>query len=331
MDSRTDEIERFKIEIPLARFAADEFGFRVDRRKSSANACFMRCDRTGDKISIQRYPDQHWTYWAVSPATDRGGSIIDFIQNRTGENLGQVRKRLRPYINGTTSLSSRPALQDVPLTLNTTNSDVSEVRRIFATTVRPLAGGVHPHLNTDRGIPPETFTRTPFAGSVHTDARGNCLFIHRDHSGVTGWEARNRKFKGFSPSGYKALWYATPGREERKQLVFAESAFDAIAYGLMFPSSETCYCSTAGQMSALQRDLVTSAINKLPIGGDVIIAADADQAGGVFAAQFQEIMDGLTREDLNFKIHAPESVKDWNDAWLVKKASLPSPSPQAAL
>ncbi|WP_158231109.1 DUF3991 and TOPRIM domain-containing protein [Rhodopirellula bahusiensis] len=315
MDRET-ELDRFKRDIALPVFCAGEFGYRVVPKKTSPNSCFMKNPLTGSKIAIQRNAKSlHWTYWSATDPGDRGGSIVDLVQHRTTDNLGQVRKRLRPWVGACPS-SSLPIADDVPHDVTPTQPDVLEVRMAFQNAVRPLAAGQHRYLNNARHLTPELLSAPPFTGSVHSDKRGNAVFAHRDQTGVTGWESRNDKWKSFSSSGYKSLWFASPPANKRLCLVFAESAIDAISYGCLHPRADACYLSTGGQLSELQRELASSAMTKLPSGGEIIIAADNDAGGETFTKNFRDVLQQIGRDDLHFKEHAPRCdgvVKDWND------------------
>lgn len=328
MESRTVELERFKIEINLPRFAADAFGYVQVKRKSSANSSFMFCESTGSKVAIQKDTDRHWTYWSITDASDQGGSIIDFVKHRTGENLGHIRKRLRPYLNSPSLLSSRPQLRDIPLDLKPIGRDVLGLRKQFARECTPLKSGLHRYLQNDRFLEAAKLNQPPFRNALFVDKRNNVVAPHYDHSGLTGWELRNANFKGFSPKGYKSLWFAGPGREERKSLVLAEAMLDAVSYGILHPDKQACYLSVGGSLSPSQRQLLEDAFRKLPQLGAVIIAADNDQAGGVFAQDCFEILQQSGRSDLQFRTHSPEHLKDWNDVLKEKANSIGSdPNP----
>lgn len=312
MDRQT-ELERFKLDIPLPVFAAGEFGYLYVPKKSSPNSTFMHNPATGSKIAIQRNAkSRDWTYWSVTDPGDRGGSIIDLVQFRTGDSLGQVRKRLRPWLNSS-FIPSCPVPADLPHDVTPTQPDVIEARKHFTTTARPLEDGHHTYLNDTRMISPDVLQRPQFRGSVFVGQFGNAVFPHRDRSGVTGCELRNASFRGFSKHGYKSLWYATPGQEERNSLVISEAAIDAISYAALFFDPRACYLSTGGQHSEMQRDLIGSAITKLPAGGMVTLAVDADDAGNAIADALAKIFNNAKRDDLELKIHQPIAGKDWND------------------
>ena len=89
-----DELETFKTSINLTAYAAGQ-GYQLDRKESSRSSVVMR-HPDGDKIIIARNQSGHWVYFSVKDEADNG-SIVDFIQNRTGQNLGQVRQALRAW------------------------------------------------------------------------------------------------------------------------------------------------------------------------------------------------------------------------------------------
>ena len=95
MTTREDELEDFKRRINLGDYAI-EHGYDVDRRASSRNCIAMK-HPDGDKIILGMGHDEHWIYFSVHDPSD-SGSIIDFVQQRRGMNLGQVRRELRPWL-----------------------------------------------------------------------------------------------------------------------------------------------------------------------------------------------------------------------------------------
>lgn len=328
MESRTDELQRSKTAIALPDFAAGEFGYAVVAAKTSRRSVFMANPGTGSKIVIQRNAATgHWTYWNATDGADPGGSIIDFVQHRSGENLGQVRKRLRPWIDGTCSPRPFPAAAITPLlSVETSSVDLIEVRRQFPRQIQPIESGQHTYLNEVRGLPAESLSESPWTGNLHADRRGNAVFVHRDRTGVTGWMTRGPGgFRGFSPGGQKSAWTASPGPAVRRNLVIAESAIDAVSFGLLFPDSLACYASTAGQMSAAQRELFTFAIKGLPSGGQLTVAADADAAGERFANGVEALIQSTDRDDLTLIIAAPKQpgCKDWNEVLLMGRTLKP--------
>jgi hypothetical protein len=69
-----EELERFKLDINLAEFAA-AYGFPLDRRESWKGGAVMRHDN-GDKIIVSRdAADRHWIYCSVRDTGDKGTII----------------------------------------------------------------------------------------------------------------------------------------------------------------------------------------------------------------------------------------------------------------
>ena len=91
-----DELERFKREINLTEYAA-HLGYDIDRRTSSRHSITMLRAAGNDKVVVARDQDGHWIYFSVHDDQDNG-SVIDFHQHRTGNNLGTTRQALRAFL-----------------------------------------------------------------------------------------------------------------------------------------------------------------------------------------------------------------------------------------
>ena len=140
-----DELENFKTNINLTEYAASQ-GYELDRRESSRNSVIMR-HSTGDKIIIARGEDKHWIYFSIRDESDNG-SIIDFIQNLSQASLGEVRKKLRPWI-GYGSPPKRPPVKSYVQNVELSSKDLARVIASF-NGMQELPR--HPYLE-GRGIP----------------------------------------------------------------------------------------------------------------------------------------------------------------------------------
>jgi 5S rRNA maturation endonuclease (ribonuclease M5) len=297
IENRTDEIERFKTDINLAEYASSQ-GYEIDKRESSKASVVMR-NGHGDKIVVATDKDGHGVYFSVRSEADNG-SIIDFVQKRKGLNLGQVRKELRPWLNGGIdphSFSYRPLSKPEAST-----ADRQRVTAEWMKTRRQPAGG-HPYL-LSRGISQQVLEDPRFAEKIRIDNHGNAVFPHYDRDGLSGYELKNKGFTGFAKGGEKRLWYSENlGSAER--VVVVESAIDALSHA-QIRGGQAAYISIGGQPSPEQWELVEASLAKArKRGAQVVIGTDADEGGDKLAKRLAELAPGADRER--------PKAKDWNE------------------
>src|SRR3984893_11561150 len=129
MISSGDELETFKTDINLTEYAAAS-GYCLSRKASSRNSGVM-VHPERDKIIIAVDRDHHWIYFTIGEDTDNG-SIIDFVQNRKGGHLGDVRRLLRAWLFERTPSLSRPDPQTYLPVLEPVSRDLLQVRARYA-------------------------------------------------------------------------------------------------------------------------------------------------------------------------------------------------------
>lgn len=315
-DDRERELERFKTQINLSEYAA-ALGYDLDSKASSRNSVGMR-HTNGDKIIIGMGHDQHWVYFSVHDPADNG-SIVDFDQRRSGGNLGDVRKRLRPWLSSgssiTTPLPRPPASRYVPK-LEPVITDLATVRATYEAAVNVT--GHHPYLTDVRGIPTALLASNRFLGRIRTDQRGNALFPHWNaNKAICGFEIKNDGFTGFAKHGSKGLW-CSAATDRDTRLVIAETAIDALSYAALFGYDDARFFSISGQMNPQQPGLLNRAIQAMPRDAQIIMALDHDEGGqaiGEYIAPiFEHVHSKVGREDLQLITHQPETPgHDWND------------------
>lgn len=321
MDDREQEIEAFKSKIDLRDYAAEQ-GYVLDGRSTSRNSAAMAHD-DGDKIIVGMGSDHHYVYFSVRDPADKG-SIIDFDQRRNGGTIGDVRKRLRPYLGGRELSPPRPAAQSTARStygkLEPVVTDLDTVRREYS--AAESVSGHHPYLTGVRGIPAALMASDRFRGRVRSDERGNALFPHwNEDKKICGFEKKNSGFTGFASGGIKGLWCSN-ATDQDKRMVIAETAIDALSYAALFGYGDVRFFSIAGQMNPKQPALLNRAIQAMPDGGRVILAVDHDDGGQMIAEYIRPIFDHvhrvLGRDDLSLVVdHPPTAGQDWNDALLV--------------
>lgn len=314
MTARSDEIEAFKA-INLLSFAAS-YGYVLDRKASSRNSAIMvgGTDKAArDKIVIAKASGGHYVYFCVHDPSDHG-SIIDFVQRRSGGTLGDVRKCLRPWIG--TSSSPPPTLASAPRfpELQPLSRDIAGVRARYEA-MRPLSGGRHDWLTGARALPPALLADPLFATRIRVDGRGNAVFPHWNRGGICGYSLKNAGFTGFAKGGAKGLWCSTI-RQDDSRLVIAESAIDALSYAALFGAGGTRFISMAGQVSPEQCALVASAMRKLPAPGEIILAFDHDKAGDALVTRFSALFRAASGDHAHvLRVAQPAAIgADWNDA-----------------
>lgn len=309
MENRADELERFKRQINLIEYAEAQ-GYTLDPRESSRSSAVLR--RDDDKIIVTTAPDGHGVYFSVRDDRD-SGSIIDFIQKRTGATLGAVRQELRPWIGETSkrpapAVLSRPAAERRPKPIAVGR----DRQQLIAQWARMEPAGAHQYLQS-RGISDDSLTDNRFAAVIRTDSRGNVVFPHYDRQGLAGFELKNEGFTGFAKGGTKSVWFST-NAQSCKQLVIVESGIDALSHDdhyakSGYDTSSFAYISTGGAMSDHQRELVQAAIegaHKRHV--PVLVATDADAAGDKL---YEQLQAGSSKPLIRDK---PPEGTDWNDA-----------------
>ncbi len=295
------ELDQFKTSINLSEFAAAR-GYALDRRESSRNSAVMR-HPDGDKIVIARNDASGaWIYFSVRDDRDNG-TVIDFVQNRGGGSLGEVRKTLRAWL-GTSRPAQEPALfaRDlVPVSRDRT--------AVLTAWERARACTALPYL-TGRGLGPDVLALPRFAGCVRVDQRSNALFPHYDKDGLCGFEIKNQGFTGFAPGGIKGLWHSKTKPADH-WLVLTESAIDGYSFHVIHGGDGARYMSTGGALNPQQPALLRGAMEKMPDGSVVILAFDLDDGGEKLAEEVKALVPAGRK--VRRMMPDAGTGKDWNE------------------
>lgn len=296
------ELESFKTGIDLRTYAAAQ-GYQLDRKASWRGTAVMRHPGTNDKVIIKRGMDGHYVYFSVRDDRDNG-SIIDWVQFRTGLSLGAVRKELRRWVGQPpVPVPSFPALHK-------TEKDRMKVEAAYAK-MRDAVDG-HPYLERRRALPASLVASERFAGRIRIDDKGNAVFPHFDAEGLSGYELKNVEFTGFASGGTKALWLSNEFPDDTR-LVITESAIDALSHAVLFPDHHARYASIGGKPNPQQPELIRAAAARMPESSQIVAAMDADADGHKLAEIVRKAVEMTGRSDLRFRTQEPEGFKDWND------------------
>ena len=314
---REDELDAFKQSINLGQYAASQ-GYSLDRAASSRNCAVMRSPR--DKIVIVTASNGHWLFFSVDDDDDNG-TIIDFAQNRQGMNLGQVRKELRPWLEGS-SVPQQSGGGDFLPSLEPVRKDTASVHARM-TLMRPA--GESDFLTNARAIPAALIASPRFAGRILEDGRGNAIFPHYGPDGICGYEVKNYSFTGFAPGGAKGLWCSRTQGDD-STLVIGEAALDVLSFAALQSDPHARYLSTGGSLNHTQPDLIRRAVSKMPAGATIVLAMDNDGGGEELAAKITAALPADLLEERSLEVQMPPTTgEDWNDvlrASMAEKASL---------
>jgi 5S rRNA maturation endonuclease (ribonuclease M5) len=298
--SRDTELERFKQEINLVEYAEVD-GYKIDRRKSSRTSTVMR--KGDDKIIVATDQDGHGIYFSVRDNADHG-SIVDFVQNRSGLNLGHIRKQLRGWIS-VSSVQKRKPVDERPRKPMPSSADRHKVLCDWMKMgVQPTGG--HPYLLEVRMLNAETLVDSRFVDMTRIDSYGNAVFPHYDRLGLAGYEIKNDGFTGFATGGTKAIWYSS-NLKDAKRVVVVESAIDAMSHAELTDDKDAAYISVGGSMSEYQCNILRGLFAEL--SAKIIVATDNDAGGHNIAEQIGKLLPTGAMAVRQI----PEYGKDWNE------------------
>jgi len=298
------ELERFKTEIDLRQYAAS-LGYTLDARESWRASAVMRLGT--DKVIIKQENDGHYVYCSVRDARDKG-TVIDFVRFRTGKNLGEVRKTLRPWVSSPERNRPPLPIADLPALVQSSKDRLqAESEWIQAL---PYTSSIF--LERERLIPSSVLMAPRFAGCLKVDSRSNVLWLHEDIDGqLCGFEKKNTKFTGFSARGEKGLGRSNDFTGDRR-IVFSESFVDFLSHAVLFPDPTARYRSIAGGLNPKQPNILRKHILSMPPGSEVVAAMDADDAGRAFAGVLEKIVGEVSGYAFRLDLPATEG-QDWND------------------
>ncbi len=281
--NRTDELERFKIDINLVTYAQG-LGYEINLKKSCSNSIVMQS--ANDKIVIATSEQGHGIYFSTS-AND-SGTIIDFVQSRKLLNLGQVRKELRPYI-GVQPQQEQGKATPKP------KSSTKDHQTVIHNYSRCISADKHPYLE-ERGLSPRTLQDPRFKGAWRVDLKGNAIFPHYRNGELVGYELKNKDFTGFAKSGSKAFWQSS-NLLDAKKIIVTEGAIDALSHAQINRDRNTGYLSFGGQLSPDQKRQLEKALRWAEsTDKKVVVAVDNDKAGDQFYALIKAIAPQATRD-----------------------------------
>lgn len=292
------DFAHFKQSINLSQYAAAK-GYELASKKSTRSSLVMR-HANGDKIIISK-KGANWVYFSVHDDTDNG-TILDFIEKRTGQNLSEIGEELAAWSGGSAATTyTAPEIHEQ-------THDPERIKWIYQW-LKPI--GTHPYLTETRKIPLFILRHHRFRGQIFEDRYGNAVFAHRNTAGLCGLELKNHDKGVFLGGSEKALWLGNIEAGDRV-LTLAEAPIDALSHFTLFRPQHTAYGAVSGSIREKQLDYLLQVIQKMPQLETIILAVDHDEGGEKIACKIENYLKGIfTGEIIR---HIPE-VKgmDWND------------------
>lgn len=310
MRNDNNELETFKSQVNLVQYALSK-GYSVDPRRTSQNSTYMRHSATDERIVVATSAQGHGIYFTIGSERD-SGTIIDFVQNKQGLNLGQTRKALRPWAGLSQPTAAvkrvRDAVAGDPATYTKPKPVADAQLRLERLKAEYVS--LKPYSNNyllERGLSAETLQH--FSKQIKQDGRSNACFFHRNEQGkITGWEKKNKGFTGFSGGGVKGLFIQkADGTAKTETVVICESAIDAMSFYQLDYNPTDEYVAIGGAPSSEQLDMLLSVIKQRY--AHVSIALDNDEAGQALTEKLAVLFE---QHSIPYDVMKPES-KDWND------------------
>ena len=288
-----EELELFKTQINIADVAQD-MGYEIDKKKSTRKSIVLKAG--GDVIIVSRNADNgHYIYFNANNPSD-AGTIIDFVQQRTGKNLGQVRRILRQYLqnnNGVQHLqvSSKEYIKNYYKAIDYFTKRWEQIKK------KTDESNALRHKNA-RGLSPITLMTTQYMG--YDEETGKIVFPIFNENGICGLYLtdENMKKKYFAKNSIKGIWADKSIKELKDKddvkIIITESPIDSlslkeIATVIKNKSDDNVlHIATLGRMGQEAKDTLKKIFRFLP-NAELLIATDNDEAGQEIANEIINI------------------------------------------
>ncbi|MEE3504392.1 DUF3991 and TOPRIM domain-containing protein [Acidiphilium acidophilum] len=304
-DNDANEVDHLRRTVSCAVILERE-GWQVDAAESSRRAVKYR--RGAGEILIVTHDDKGW--W--NPLGAEKGDCFSLIQFLHPEcNFGHVRKTLRAIAGiapsrpvASASATSDPVPARSPLLRWQSKPALRPTTKAWA------------YLADERRLPATILTAAAAQDCVRAGGFGCAWFAHRDHDGLlTGIEARGPDFRGVLRGGQKSLFRFAPGGAigDCRRVTVTEAPIDALSLAALEAGrTDTIYVATTGGLGpGTVKALRQLAEHTASLGGTLVIATDADQAGDHHATRIETVIAPIvvTIE----RLRADGQAKDWND------------------
>ena len=297
---------RFKTDINLTQYAA-HIGYEIDDKKSTQSSIAMRKD--SDKIIVSR-KGANWVYFSVTDDRDNG-SIIDFIQHRTDQDLKTIGVELNTWLGGGfKTVNPKSYVSNVKEQV----FDPERIKKIFH-----YCKSIKTHSYLEgRGLGRTVIDSSRFAGRIFTDRYKNVLFPHFKKAQICGIEYKSEGKGFFAKGSEKTLWRSNVKKTDTT-LIIGEAVIDALSHYVLRGHDDGFYVVTGGGMSPEQGMFLIDLINSLSNLEEILIITDNDKGGDKLTTRLIEIISNSNFKDAPLR-HSPDiRGEDWNDVLITNQ------------
>ncbi|ACI59560.1 conserved hypothetical protein (plasmid) [Rhizobium leguminosarum bv. trifolii WSM2304] len=289
MDRQQIELVRSMVSCASVLVAA---GFQLDQRESSRQALKFR---RGGEIVIVTHDGAGW----FDPLSDNKGDVFALagLLDRVPFNVSVER------VGGLAGVDCPPGFSPPRLWIRRGARPLIE--RWDGRPAFVLNSAAGRYLSNERALPPALLKVAARADIVRQGPQGSTWFRHEDgDGGLTGWEERGPKWRGFSSGGAKTLFRF--GKPTSPRVCVTEAAIDALSLAAIERQRlDTLYASTGGGWSPS----TVEAIKAIAAGAMLLAATDADPQGEVYADRLRHIADCAGCDFIRLRPRA----SDWNE------------------
>ena len=281
-------------------------GWSLDKGESTKRALKYR--RGAGEIIIVNHEGRGW--WDATSSAK--GDVFSLVQHLDPAlNFGEVRRILRRLIGLSPSY---PAL----LRKNAADGDGRPPAARWAE--RPLLSvgdTAWRYLSAVRRLPKPVLERAARQDVVRRGSYDSAWFAHRIGGVVTHVEIRSVAYKGSLRGGAKTLFCFGVKDDGFSRMAVLEAPIDALSLVTIEDMRcDTIYVATGGGMGPGTIDALQAMLKRLPTGGVLVSAADANRVGDRYAERHAELAHAA---GAGFERLRPPEGEDWNDV-LVKRS-----------
>jgi carbonic anhydrase/acetyltransferase-like protein (isoleucine patch superfamily) len=326
------ELDHFKRDIDLTRFATQQYGYSVTAE--GKNGQWQHLEKGGEKLLVSSGKGQEYPLYKNLHDERDAGTIIEFVQargegrNGPGLNLGEVRKELRTYLG-----EVGPEVAARPLPLQHPERQPAQALAVTGTEEERREALIRQVLGADRGLTDRTYLHSrnltnetidnpAFQNRVFTaqdNKHHNTAFPYYNETGIAQVSSKNQEpgapkwdrfIEGMPKEG---VWVSNPteGRGSKvDRIVISESPIDSMSYHQLNQRAggpNTMYVATGGTPTERQAELIQKIIDRQE-PREIALANDRDPSGVRYNINYLNDLSPSRKMGQVAGVEAPEAA-----------------------